>query len=161
MNIHILIRFILKRKNTVILFYFSALFLCMDGLAAGHPGLLNQPIYGLQVGSTQNQSHFSTQSCPRTAIFRCMFLLQGLLLHFCYWLETVCQHTLYIQLGSSTAEANGNSVTHTFQCEWKRSAPAMFVCIYEIIHIFSGDYRCKYALVSSLDVYDVLNQTDL
>lgn len=27
----------------MILFYFSALFLCMDGLAAGHPGLLNQP----------------------------------------------------------------------------------------------------------------------
>lgn len=77
-------------------------------------------------------------------------------------LAGVCASTCSIfSWGRPLQKLNGNSVTHTLQCDWKISAPAMFICIYRIIHIFSGDYQCKYALVISLDVYDILNQTDL
>lgn len=69
-----------------------------------------------------------------------------------------CVLILYNQLESSTAEAN---VTHTLQCEWKRSALTMFVCIYRIIHIFLMIIGVNIHFVSVLDVLNVLNQTNI
>lgn len=72
-----------------------------------------------------------------------------------------CVLILDIQLEPSTAEANGNGVTHTLQCEWKRSALTMFVCIYGIIRISLMIIGVNIHLVSVLDVLNVINHTNL